>query len=95
MNEYQKALLIGFGVFYFHALGLYHFMVFRVNRQLPPHRRIRHSLFWGGWNKLRDEYKGFYPRSSVYQMTVSSAVTCLLFAAAFSAFCFWEYSTGK
>ena len=70
-------------------------MVFRVNRQLPPDRRIPHSLFWGQWKRVCTEYKGFYPRGIVYQLTLSCAVTILILALAILGFRFWEYATGR
>ena len=95
MNQYEKLLLVGLGVFYLPALGLFHLMVFRVNRQLPPDRRMPHSLFWGGWNKVHDEYERFYPRSSLYQLTVSSAFAFLLLALALVGFRIWGYLRGN
>ena len=95
MNRYEIALLVAILALYFPAFGLYHLMVFRVNRQQPPDRRIPHSLFWGHWNKVEKEYKGFYPRSILYQLTLSCAVLLLTLAVALLAFRSWEYLSGK
>ena len=48
--------------FYFAALFLYHFMVFRVNKNLPPDDRIPHSLTFGQRDRLRAEYKALSPK---------------------------------
>jgi hypothetical protein len=95
MNQYEKMLFIGFIAFYFPAFGLYHLMIFRVNRQLPQDRRIPHHLYSGGWNRLAREYKGFYPRSSLYHFTVVCAVTGLIIAVGFVGLRIWEYATGR
>ena len=95
LNQYEKALLIGFAVFCVSASGLFHFMVFRVNRQPPPDRSISHFHATMRRDRSVDEHKRFYPRSSLHQMAVTSAVTCWLFAIAFLVLRFWDYLTGK
>jgi hypothetical protein len=44
MNQYETALFVSFVAAYLPAIGLFHFMLFRVNSQLPPDRRLPHSL---------------------------------------------------
>src|SRR5580700_6565826 len=61
MNQRETMFLIGFIAFYLPAFGLFHLMIFRVNQQLAPDRRIPHSLSLGGWNRLAREHNGFYP----------------------------------
>jgi hypothetical protein len=95
MNQYETILLAGCIVFYLPAFGLYHLMVFKVNRQLPPDRRIPHSLYFGGWNRLGSEYKGFYPGSFLYPLTLTCATTCLIVAVGFAGFRIWEYTIGR
>jgi hypothetical protein len=95
MNKYETALFVSFLAAYLPTIGLFHFMLSRVNSQLPPESRLPHSLSWGEWNRLKREYKDFYPRSIVYQLTVSSAVAILILAIAMLAFRFWEYASGK
>jgi hypothetical protein len=68
-------------------------MLFGVNQHLPPDRRIPHSLYLGGWNRLAREYNGFYPGSLLYRFTLACAITCLLIALGFAGFCVWEYAT--
>ena len=92
MSQYDKWVLIAFAVVYFPTFGLFHFMVFRVNRKLPSSRRIPHSLSWGDWTKLATEYKGFYPTSVLYQLAVSGAITLLVIAVAMFVLRFWEYA---
>jgi hypothetical protein len=49
--------------FYFAAFLLYHFMVFRVNKNLPTNERIPHSLTFGQRDRLGTEYKAQYPEA--------------------------------
>ncbi len=95
MDRSDEALFIAFIVVYVPTWSLYHFMIFRVNKELPLYRKIRHSLFYGGWTKLRDEYKGFYPRSSLYHLTVSGAISCLVIATVIFVFNFWKLLVGR
>ncbi len=95
MNQYEKALFLSLLAFYFPALGLYHFMIVRVNRHLPPDRRIPHSLSWGDWNRLGTQYKARYPKSFVYQLTLSCAATILILAVTLLTVRLWEYLSGK
>ena len=79
----EAALLsIGFA-FFLVAFGLYHLMVFRVNRHLNPGEQFPHSLSFGERDQLRALYKSLYPRSIVYQLTMVSAVTMMLAAVLF------------
>ena len=94
VNRYQTFLLIVLVPFYLVALGLYHFMIFAVNRQLGVSERIPHSLFWRGWNRVRDNYKSLYPTSSVYQLSLACAVTVAAIALAFVGLSVWEYTHG-
>ena len=65
VNRYETALFVALLPFYVVAFGLYQFMIFAVNKRLAASERIPHSLFWRGWNRVRDNYKRLYPRSSV------------------------------
>jgi hypothetical protein len=95
MNQYETILLTGFVVSYLPAFGLYHLMVFGVNQQLPPDRRISHSLYFVGWSRLVSEYKSFYPKNFLYQLTMTCAITCLIVAVGLAGFRVWEYATGR
>ncbi len=95
MNRYQTILFGGFIALYLPALGLYHWMVFRVNQRLPPDRRIPHSLYWGGWNRLRNEFERFYPSSPLYQIALTLTATCLIIAVLFAGFSILQYAIGK
>ncbi len=81
--------------FYFAAFGLYQFMVFAVNRRLPASEKIPHSLFWRGWRRVRDTYRGFYPRSIIYQLSLACAVTTAAIAVGFVALRVYEYTHGR
>jgi|ERR1700733_1562894 hypothetical protein len=81
--------------FYFAAFFLYHFMVFRVNKNLPADERIPHSLTFGQRDRLRTVYKSLYPRSSVYQMTFVCAVSLIVLASLFAGIRIWEAAAGR
>ena len=90
MNQYEKALFLGFAMVWIPTFALYHFIVFRVNRQLPPDRKIQHST-WGQWNRIATEYKGLYPRSLLYELMLSGAIVVLILAFAIAGLRVWEY----
>jgi hypothetical protein len=100
MSQYDKWVLIALIVLYFPTVGLFCFMIFRVNRKLPASRRIRFWLLsWGDWTSLRanwtklpTEYKRLYPRSILYRLAVSGAITLLVIAVAMFVLRFWEYT---
>ena len=94
MNRYETALFVALLPFYLVAFGLYQFMVFAVNKRLTTSERIPHSLFWRGWNRVRNDYKMLYPKSSVYQLSLACAVTVAVIAVAFVALRLWEYTHG-
>ena len=81
--------------FYFTAFFLYHFMVFRVNKNLPPNERIPHSLTFGQRDRLATEYKSLYPRSIVYQLTRLRAFSLIALAAVFAGIRIWKAATGR
>ena len=94
MNRFETALIVALLPFYFVAFGLYQFMVFAVNKRLVASERIPHSLFWRGWNKVRNSYQRLYPKSCVYQLSVACAFTVAVIALAFVALRVWEYTHG-
>jgi hypothetical protein len=94
MNQYGKWMFIAFMAFCLPTFALLHFMILRVNQNLPRSRRIPHSLSWGNWTRLASDYKSFYPRSNLYRLTESGAIISLILAVAMFAFRFWEYAKG-
>ena len=92
VDRYETALFVALLPFYFAAFGLYQFMIFAVNKRLPAPERIPHSLFWRGWSRVRDNYRMLYPRSSVYRLSLTCAVTVAAIALAFVALRVWEYA---
>ena len=94
VNRYEIALLVLLVPNYFVAFGLYHFMVFAVNRHVPDSDKIPHSLFWRGWSRVGDTYREFYPRSIVYSLSLSCAVTTAAIALGFVALRVYEYTHG-
>jgi hypothetical protein len=84
-----------FLAFYFPAFLGYHLMVFRVNRFLSIEDRIPHSLSLGEWNMVARRYKDFYPRSILYQLILSWAVTGLVLAIATFVIRFWDLARRK
>jgi len=91
MEQADATLLLIFLALYLPAYALYHFMVFAANKHLPSDRQIPHSLFWGGWTRLRDEYRTFYPHSRVYQATVGLSVAGLCVAVVLVEVRIFEY----
>lgn len=81
--------------FYLTAFFLYHFMVFRVNKNLSPDERIPHSLTFGQRDRLATEYKSLYPRSIVYQLTLLCAFSLIALAAVFAGIRIWEAAAGR
>ena len=97
VNRYETVLFVLWMPFYFIAFGLYHYMIFAVNRRLPAPEKIPHRLLlvWGGWNRVRDEYRKLYPRSSLYRLCVACAATVAAIAIVFVALRVWEYTHGR
>jgi tellurite resistance protein TehA-like permease len=87
-------LSIGFA-FFIAAFCLYHFMVFRVNKHLPADEKFPHSLSLGQPNELGALYKSLYPRSAIYQLTLTCAITMVVLAVAFACFRVWSAAEGK
>lgn len=77
------------------VLGLYHLMVYKVNKVLSYSDRIPHSLHWGGWKRLGKLYKTSYPRSSLYLVTLVLATCCLTVAIVAAGILWWQYLTAK
>lgn len=92
MNRAETILFIILLPFYFVAFGLHQFMIFAVNRKVDSSERIPHSLFWRGWNLVRDNYKRLYPKSSVHQLSLACAVTVTAAALALAGLRVWEYT---
>jgi hypothetical protein len=92
MNPQDKGMFISFLAVYLPTFGLFHFMIFRVNRNLPMSRRIPHSLSRGNWTNLANAYKEFYPRGILYRLSLSGAITLLVIAVAMFVLRFWEYA---
>ncbi len=90
-----SVLLSIFAAFFIAAFCLYHLMVFRVNKHLATDEKFPHSLSFGQRNELGPLYKSLYPKSAIYQLTVSCAVTIILVAIAFVCFRVWSLAEGK
>jgi hypothetical protein len=96
MSEYYAGLLVAvFLAFYFPTFFGYHLMVFRVNQCLSVEDRIPHSPSLGEWNMVAKQYKAFYPRSILYQLILSWAVTGLVLAIAIFVIRFSSLARGK
>lgn len=81
-NPQELTLAVG-AAFFFTAFCLFHLMVFRVNKFLPPGEKIPHSLDMGKGNRLAAKCKALYPRSVLYQLTLVCAVSVFVSALAF------------
>jgi hypothetical protein len=75
--------------FYLAAFSLYHFMIIRANKGLPVDQRIPHSLSFGEKKRIAEEYKAFYPRSFLYELTLGCAITLLSLALVFAVLRTW------
>ena len=96
MNDHYVGFFVAvFIAFYFPTFLGYHLMVFRVNQCLSIEDRIPHSLSLGEWNLVTKKYKGFYPRSILYQLILSWAVTGFVLAIAIFVIRFWDLARGK
>jgi flagellar basal body-associated protein FliL len=87
-------LAVGFA-FFLTAFFLYHFMVFRVNKNLPPNERVPRSLTFGPRDRLAADYKSQYPRSIVYQLTLLCAFSLITLAGVLAGIRVWEAATGR
>ena len=88
-------LLAGALVSHLAALGLHYFMVMKANKGLPEDDQIPYSLRLRRWNRVAKEYQRFYPRSQVYTLALSCAITTLVLAAGIFVVRFWQLATGK
>ena len=96
MNEHYAGLLVAmFLAFYFPTFFGYRLMVFRVNQRLSVEDRILHTLSLGEWNKVAKKYKTLYPRSILYQLILSWALTGLVLAIAIFVLRFSDLARGK
>jgi hypothetical protein len=94
VNRYEQAIFLTFAIFWVLIFGLYHFMILRVNGQLPSARRFPHSG-WGHWDRLVGEYKGFYPRTSLPWMMRQCGIAVFVLALAMVGLRIWEYAASK
>lgn len=90
-SSHVQLIDVMFLAFFVPAFSLYHLMIFRVNRQLPPQDRISHFLYWSEWNRLKKLYKALYPKNIVYPFTFACAVTVLILAVTLLCIRFWGY----
>jgi hypothetical protein len=88
-------LLAAWLTLYLAAFGLFHLMIHKVNRELPNDDKIPHSLYWGRWKRLQKLYKDFYPRSSLYSLTLVLAAGGLMLAIAAATILWWQYAAGR
>ena len=79
----QGLILAVAAAFFFTAICLFHLMVFRVIKLLPPGERIPYYLDLRRSNRLAADYKALYPRSILYQLTLVCAVSVFVLALAF------------
>ena len=70
-------------------------MVFRVNKHLAADEKFPHSLSFGQRSELGALYKSLYPKSAIYQLTLTCAISMILLAVAFVCFRIWSAVEGK
>jgi uncharacterized membrane protein len=64
-------------------------MIIRVNKGLPVDQRIPRSLSFGEKKRIAEEYKAFYSRSFLYELTLGCAITLLSLALVFAVLRTW------
>jgi len=94
VNQYERAIFLTFTFFGTFTFGLYHFMIFGVNRQLPPARRFPHSG-WGYWDRLVGEYKVSYSTTLLPWMMRQCGIAVFVLALAMVGLRIWEYAAGR
>jgi len=96
MNRYETAKLVAV-VAFAPLLALWHFILVRVNQNLPVEKKFSHfSPFpLGEWVRFRAEYRRLYPRSYLYPIATTGVFVYFLFALAMIGFRGWEYLAGK
>ena len=104
VNRYETALFLVFATFGVALFGLYHFMIYAVNKRLPtsdriPHVRISRGGLWLShgfeWNRVRNDYKRLYPSSFINQVMVGCIGPMAVVAIALVALRDWEYTHGR
>jgi len=105
MNRTETGLFIFFASFWVALFGVYHFMIYAANKQLPasnriPHLRVyRRGLWWGShgfeWGRVTNEYKRLYPTSLVNYVWIGCLWSIVVIAIAFVFLRVWEYTHGR
>ena len=104
VNRVETALFLLCATFWVALFGVYHFMIFAVNKRVPkasriPHVRISRGGLWGShgfeWKTVIREYKRLYPSSFINYATVACLASITAIAIAFVALRVWEYTHGR
>ena len=104
VNRYETALFLVFATFCLALFGLYHFMIYAVNKRLPVSTRIPHvRVFRGGlwlshgfeWKRVRNDYKRLYPSSLINHVVTGCIGSIVVIAIALVALRVWEYTHGR
>lgn len=106
MNRIETTLFLAFVMLWVALWGMYHFMIFAVNRSLPTAKRIPHFRIYrqrGGligshgfeWKTTTTEYKRLYPSSLINYVAVGCVAAIVVIAIAFVALRVWEYTLGR
>jgi len=84
--------------------GLYHFMIYRVNKLLPKAERIPHARVLDGgmrfsygfdFSLVRRQHKRLYPGSVINSSLVGCIGLIVALAVILATFRIWEYTHGK
>lgn len=104
VNRVETLLFLLFATFSVALFGVYHFMIFAVNKRVPrasriPHVRLSRGGLWAShgfeWKMVTREYKRLYPSSFVNYFTVACLASITATAIAFVALRVWEYTNGR
>ena len=106
MNRIETTLFLAFGMLWIVLWGVYHFMIFAVNRRLPTANRIPHFRIYRQrdgligshgfeWKTTMTEYKRLYPSSLINYAAVGSVASIVVIVIAFVALRVWEYTHGR
>jgi hypothetical protein len=104
VNPIDRTLCLIFMAFWIALFGVYHYMIYAVNKHLTassriPHIRISQDGMWGShgfeWNAVLKEYRRLYPNGFASTATAVCLVSIATLAVAFVCLRIWEYTHGR
>jgi hypothetical protein len=101
VNSTDRTLCLLFMAFWIALFGLYHYMIYAVNKHLPtssriPHVRISQDGMWGShgfeWSGVLKEYRRLYPNGFANTAAMLCLVSIVALAVTFVGLRTWEYT---